>query len=98
MKTARSAPSVAHPRVIRLAAHCPPYTADQLITEARGNYTDPASDVFDTIRSLPEMLPAILDLILAEFDYRANKTSQTAVGCRLLAALSARLIDIFDEL
>ncbi|OPY07563.1 MAG: hypothetical protein A4E68_01732 [Syntrophaceae bacterium PtaB.Bin095] len=98
MKTARRAPVVAHPRVIRLDAHRPPYTADQLIQEARCNYTDHVPDVFDPIRDLPETLPAILDLMLADFDYRASLTSRTAVGCRLLAAVSARFIDIFDTI
>lgn len=76
------------PHVVSLDANRPPITAPQLIAEARRNTTGPGASLEETILSLPETLAFALDQILSDFDYLANKTAPTAVGCRVLAALA----------
>lgn len=87
MKTARHPSAQPDPRkVVSLDQYRPRYTAEQLITEALRFKEGPGVSLGESIIVLPDLFTSILDHILQEFDYRANKRSKTAIACRILAA------------
>lgn len=87
MKTARHSSAQPDPRkVIPLDQYRPFYTAAQLIEEALQFNKGPSVSLGESIVILPDLFTAILDHILQEFDYRANKRSKTAMACRILAS------------
>jgi hypothetical protein len=75
------------PNLRLVKGHPSPMTANSLIREAERNRTGEPDSIEKQILFLPEGLTAVLDAVLMDFDYRDNLISNTAIACRMLAAM-----------
>jgi len=73
-----------------------PVHAFNLICEAYRNRNKESVPIEEFLQQSPIMLRDLLDMILDDYDYRANQTAPTAVACRGIAAIVLRLSEVWE--
>ena len=73
-----------------------PVHAFNLICEAFKNRNKVPAPIEEFLQESPILLRDLLDMILDDYDYRANQTAPTAVACRGIAAIVLRLSEVWE--